>query len=92
MSIVYRHIERSPTLNASIVDLRYKTKQILEALDRRETVSVLYHGKVKGRLVPAESADRKKVQDSAFFGMCAKGRTSVAEVMKALRGGRYRDL
>ena len=79
-------------MNASIVDLRYKTKQILEALDRRETVSVLYHGKVKGRLVPAASADGKKVQDSAFFGMRAKDRTPVLEVMETLRGGRYRDL
>ena len=79
-------------MNASIVDLRYKTKQILEALDRRETVSVLYHGKVKGRLVPAASADRKKVQDSAFFGMRAKDRTPVPEVMQMLRGGRHRDL
>jgi hypothetical protein len=79
-------------MKASIVDLRYKTKQILEALDRRETVSVLYHGKVKGRLVPAVSAERKKVQDHAFFGMRKKDRTPVPEVMQALRGGRYRDL
>ena len=79
-------------MNASIVDLRYKTKQILEALERRETGSVLYHGKVKGRLVPAVSADRKKVQDSAFFGMRTKDRTPVPAVMQALRGGRYRDL
>ena len=79
-------------MNASIVDLRYKTKQILEALDRRETVSVLYHGKVKGRLVPVAAADRKKVQDTAFFGMRAKDRTPVAKVMQRLRGGRYRDL
>jgi len=79
-------------VNASIVDLRYKTKQILEALDRRETVSVLYHGKVKGRLVPVAPAERKKVQDSAFFGMRAKESPSVADVMQTLRGGRYRDL
>ncbi len=79
-------------MNASVVDLRYKTKQILEALDRRETVSVLYHGKVKGRLVPAASPERKKVQDHAFFGMRKKDQTPVPEVMQALRGGRYRDL
>ncbi|MGD0838366.1 MAG: type II toxin-antitoxin system Phd/YefM family antitoxin [Polyangia bacterium] len=79
-------------MKASIVDLRYKTKQILKALDRRETVSVLYHGKVKGRLVPVEPADRKMAQDSAFFGMRASDRTPVAEVMQALRGRRYRDL
>ncbi len=79
-------------MKASIVDLRYKTKQILEALDRRETVSVLYHGKVKGRLLPAAPTDGKKVQDSAFFGMRKKDRTPVPQVMQTLRGGRYRDL
>lgn len=79
-------------MNASIVDLRYKTKQILEALDRRETVSVLYHGKVKGRLVPATTASPKKVQESPFFGMRKKDRRSVPEIMQVLRGGRYRDL
>ena len=77
-------------MNASIVDLRYKTKQILEALDRRETVSVLYHGKVKGHLVPAVSADRKKVQDTTFFGMRAKDPTPVSEVMQTIRGGRFK--
>ena len=79
-------------MNASIVDLRYKTKQILEALDRREAVSVFYHGKVKGRLVPAMPADRKKVQDSPFFGMRKKDRTPVPEVIRKLRRERYRDL
>lgn len=78
-------------MNASIVDLRYKTKQILEALERRETVSVLYHGKVKGRIVPAQS-ERKKVQDTDFFGMRAKDRAPVTDVMQALRGGRFRAL
>jgi len=79
-------------VNASIVDLRYKTKQILAALARRETVAVLYHGKVKGRLVPASSRESKKVQDSALFGMYAKDRTPVSKVMQELRSGQYRDL
>jgi hypothetical protein len=79
-------------VNASIVDLRYKTKQILEALDRRESVSVLYHGKVRGTLLPAAPTESKKVQDSAFFGMRKKDRTPVPRLMQALRGGRYRDL
>ncbi len=33
-------------MKASIVDLRYKMKEILRALERRETVTILYHGKV----------------------------------------------
>ena len=79
-------------MNASIVDLRYKTKQILAALERRETVSVLYHGKLKGRIVPAAPSPGRNVENSDFFGMRAKDRTSVAAAMRDLRGGRYRGL
>jgi len=34
-------------MNASILDLRYKTRDILAALDNREPVTILYHGKTK---------------------------------------------
>ena len=33
-------------MKASIVDLRYKTTDILKALDRNESVTILYHGKI----------------------------------------------
>jgi antitoxin (DNA-binding transcriptional repressor) of toxin-antitoxin stability system len=79
-------------MNASIVDLRYKTKQILAALDRQETVSVRYHGKLKGTIVPAAPRPGRKVEDSELFGMRAKDRTPVAAVMRELRGGRHRGL
>jgi hypothetical protein len=79
-------------MNASIVDLRYKTKQILAALDRQETVSVRYHGKLKGTIVPAASRPSRKVENSDFFGMRAKDHTPVAAVMRELRGGRHRGL
>jgi antitoxin (DNA-binding transcriptional repressor) of toxin-antitoxin stability system len=79
-------------MNASIVDLRYKTKQILAALDRQETVSVLYHGKLRGKIVPAAPRPGRKVEDSDFFGMRAKEGKSVAAVMRDLRGGRHRGL
>jgi hypothetical protein len=37
-------------MKATVVDLRYKMNEILKALDRREKVTLLYHGKIKGRL------------------------------------------
>jgi len=79
-------------MNASIVDLRYRTKQVLEALERRESVSVLYHGKLKGTIVPAASQNPHKVTDTAFFGMRKQDKRAVSEIMSALRGGRHRDL
>ena len=42
-------------MEASIVDLRYRMKSVLEALDRGESVTVLYRGKPRARLEPVES-------------------------------------
>jgi len=39
-------------MNATIVDLRYRMKDVLRAIDRGETVTVLYRGKVKAALTP----------------------------------------
>ncbi|VAX10180.1 hypothetical protein MNBD_GAMMA26-1484 [hydrothermal vent metagenome] len=50
-------------MRASIVDLRYKTNDILKALDRNESVTVLYHGKVKGIIKPAREKLFLKVKD-----------------------------
>lgn len=80
-------------MKASIVDLRYKTREILNALERNETVSVVYHGKVKGILSPARNDVVQKVRDHPFFGMNAEDASvqvlSVEEEMIRLRGGRY---
>jgi hypothetical protein len=76
-------------MKASIVDLRYKTREILEALGRNETVSVMYHGKVKGILSPARNESTRSVSDHPFFGMKSAEVLSVEEEMNRLRGARY---
>ena len=43
-------------MEASIVDLRYRMKDVLRAIDRGETVTVTYRGKEKARLVPSDTA------------------------------------
>ena len=78
-------------MQATIVDLRYKMNQVLKALERNETVSVLYRGKLKGVLSAATTKSAAKVMDHSFFG-CRKDAQSVQEVMEQLRGGRHRDL
>jgi antitoxin (DNA-binding transcriptional repressor) of toxin-antitoxin stability system len=79
-------------MRASIVDLRYKMKDILRALERRETVTILYHGKVKGTIVPAERNDEPRVAAHPFFGMRADDARPVEKVVDELRGGRFRAL
>ncbi len=56
-------------MEASILDLRYKMKDVLKALSRRENVRILYHGKEKGVIIPVDSKAGKSVKEHPFFGM-----------------------
>jgi antitoxin (DNA-binding transcriptional repressor) of toxin-antitoxin stability system len=59
-------------MKASIVDLRYHMKDVLRAIDRGETVTVLYRGKEKARLVPlAAKGKPKRASDHPACGMWA---------------------
>lgn len=79
-------------MKASIVDLRYKMSEVLSALDRRERVNILYHGKVKGIIVPVEGKPKMKASEHSFFSMTSGEKKTVEEVMEKLREGRYRDI
>lgn len=80
-------------MKATIVDLRYKMNDVLKALDRKEEVTVLYRGKVKGVLVPSREKTLTRMGEHPFFGMSAQTaeKTVLAE-MTDLRGSRYDDL
>lgn len=79
-------------MDATILDLRYRMKDVLQALERRETVRILYHGKVKGTIIPVDSKPTRRVQDHPFFGSDRKNKIPVEDVMRKLRRGRYHDL
>ncbi len=79
-------------MNATIVELRYKMKDVLKALDRNERVQIMYRGKPKGIIVPVHEHQKKSVKDHPFFGSMSGDSKSVKQVMEELRGGRYRDL
>ena len=91
MSTIYRHFINLPeiTMKASIVDLRYKTKEVLKALERNESVTVLYHGKVKGVIRPVKEQSIIKVEDHPFFGMNPHSEQSVPEELENLRKPRH---
>lgn len=76
-------------MKASIVDLRYKTNEILKALDRNESVTVLYHGKIKGIIKPAREKTISKVKDHPFFAMHKDLEQSVLEELENIRKPRY---
>jgi antitoxin (DNA-binding transcriptional repressor) of toxin-antitoxin stability system len=82
-------------MEASIVDLRYRMKSVLEALDRGESVTVLHRGKPRARLMPMDAKTkpkaRMKVEDHPGFGMW-KDREDMKDVdayLRNLRKPRY---
>ena len=76
-------------MDASILDLRYKTREILKALENREPVVILYHGKPKGTIVPLPGKKTTRVCDHQFFGMRRGEKASVKGVMSRLRSSRH---
>ena len=78
-------------MKATIVDLRYRMKDVLRALDRREDVSILYHGKLKGIIVAQSTGTQVRVDEHPFYNMKPSD-ASVADEMDRLRGGRHRAL
>ncbi|HEY54324.1 MAG TPA: type II toxin-antitoxin system Phd/YefM family antitoxin [Caldilineae bacterium] len=78
-------------MKASIVELRYNMKDVLKALNRNETVQVMYRGVLKGVIKPATKETSMRVEDHPFFGMLTDDEP-VDEVMDKLRGNRYRAI
>ena len=79
-------------MKASVVDLRYRMKDVLKALERNEEVSILYHGKLKGTIKPNTRSQPWSVRDHAFFNMSSASNQSVEGQMETLRGGRFSAL
>ncbi|HOO73599.1 MAG TPA: type II toxin-antitoxin system Phd/YefM family antitoxin [Spirochaetota bacterium] len=79
-------------MKASIVDLRYKMRDILKALERNERVTIHYHGKIKGIISPVNNEITEDIRNHPFFGMNSKDALSVDEQMQIIRGGRDDDI
>jgi antitoxin (DNA-binding transcriptional repressor) of toxin-antitoxin stability system len=74
-------------MNATIVDLRYRMKYVLRAIDRGETVTVLYRGKEKAKLMPIAPTPNQaalKTKDQPLFGLW-KDREDLADPASYLR-------
>jgi hypothetical protein len=79
-------------MKATVVDLKHKMKDVLEALEKREKITLLYHGKVKGFIIPADGQKIVKVVNHPFFKMAGKRAKSVEQQMNELRGSRFNAL
>ena len=79
-------------MNATIVDLRYNMKHVLRAIDRGETVTVLYRGKERAKLTPiapAPGSTAPKTKDQPLFRLW-KDREDLSDPASYLRRLRLR--
>ena len=85
-------------MKATLQDLRRHTTKILEAIDRKETITLSRRGKEIAYIVPKESASELEtggsIRDEPAFGMWAdrEDMRDPTEYVRSLRRGRYRDL
>ena len=56
-------------MKATIVDLRYRMKDVLGAVERGESVTVLYRGKPKARILPVARKAEGNLAEAEVFGM-----------------------
>lgn len=80
-------------MKATFLDLRKRSKEIVKALDRNQSVTLLYRGKAKGLIIPASNPPEKAVSASAHraFGMWREraDMKDVPGVVAVLRKKRY---
>ena len=79
-------------MDASILDLRYKMRNVLNALNRRERVRILYHGRVKGEIIPFKGNSKIKSNQHPLFGMLKDEKGNPEEIVSNMRRSRYNDL
>ena len=83
-------------MNATTLDLRYRTREVLSSLDRGESVVITFRGKPRGVIAPYRETtvakDEPSIMDHPFIGMWAQSETTVEDTMNRLRGGHYNDL
>ena len=81
-------------MKATTLDLRYRTKDVLKAVERGETVTVLYRGKAKAQIVPLAATKPAALRTGEAFGLW-KDRKDMGDVpayVTKLRKTRFRDL
>ena len=77
-------------MKATAKDLRFHSKELLEAVERGEEVTITYRGEPRAKLVPAGKAKKRNFKDSPAFGMWQDNPEvkDVEEFVKALRRDR----
>ncbi|MBW1921761.1 MAG: type II toxin-antitoxin system prevent-host-death family antitoxin [Deltaproteobacteria bacterium] len=81
-------------MKASAKDLRYKTKEIIAALERGEEVLLTYRGEEKAKIISVSKKSlkgRARIEERPLFGIW-RANEKVANVdayLDKVRGGRF---
>lgn len=74
-------------MKASVMDLRYRTREILRALEAKEEITLTHRGTEKGTIIPAtaQSSDAKSLAEHPAVGMWADQIESVPDLIARIR-------
>jgi antitoxin (DNA-binding transcriptional repressor) of toxin-antitoxin stability system len=74
-------------MKASVMDLRYRTREILRALEEGAEITLTHRGKVKGRILPLRkaSAGTRCLAEHEAVGMWADQTETVEEMVERIR-------
>jgi len=74
-------------MKASVMDLRYRTKEILRALDAKEEIILTYRGTEKGKITPIDSkcSDSGSLGKHRAIGMWSDDSEAVPEMITRIR-------
>ena len=77
-------------MEATILDLRRRTREVLDALERNEAVTITYRGVKKGVITPAGAGEKnqRSAADHPAFGSWSDRGDDVAETVRKIRRGR----
>lgn len=81
-------------MKATAKDLRYRTREILAAIERGEEVLITYRGKEKAKMVPLpKEVIKAGKKEETLFGIWQDHERvdDVQAYLDHLRGGRFRD-
>jgi antitoxin (DNA-binding transcriptional repressor) of toxin-antitoxin stability system len=81
-------------MKATVLDLRYRMKDVFRAIDRGESITVTYRGTVKARIVPAGEIVTAKSNADPAFGMWRdrKDLENPSEYVRKIRQPRIHDI
>jgi prevent-host-death family protein len=77
-------------MEATILDLRRRTREVLDALERNEAVTITYRGVKKGVITPVGAREKngRSAADHPAFGIWSDRQGDVEGTVRKIRRGR----